>query len=167
MLRGGGRRHLGRVDEAIVLARADRRIFARLVEGIGADDPVMAMRACDAAEKVSRERPEWLAPFADLILGEYSAIPDQNIRWHLALMIGRLPLSGPRRDQAMSLLLGWMDQGRSPIVTVNSMETLAVFAERDHRLKDLVMDIIAARMADGPASVAARGRLLEKRLLKL
>jgi hypothetical protein len=48
-----------------------------------ADDPVLRSRAADAAEKVSRRRPELLAAHKRRLLGHVAEVPQQGVRWHV------------------------------------------------------------------------------------
>jgi len=40
------------------------------------------MRAADAIEKVTRDRPELLQPWKQQLLGTVSALEDKELRWH-------------------------------------------------------------------------------------
>ncbi len=65
--------------------------FPELLECLWCSDPVVRMRASDAAEKISVQRPELLRPFKAELLGLACEATQQEVRWHLALMIPRLP----------------------------------------------------------------------------
>jgi hypothetical protein len=50
------------------------------------------MRAADAAEKISRDRVILLQPDKRLLLGLLAETTQQEMRWHLAVMVPRLKL---------------------------------------------------------------------------
>ena len=56
-LQGGDRRSIGRVDEVVREVLADPSLFGRLFEGMLHEDPLIRMRAADAAEKDHRTAP--------------------------------------------------------------------------------------------------------------
>jgi len=69
LLRGGDRRSIGRSDEVerLVLRQPER--FPELVKCLWDEDPVIRMRAADAAEKVTLAHPELLNPHKQELLG--------------------------------------------------------------------------------------------------
>jgi hypothetical protein len=58
------------------------------------------MRAADAAEKISLKKPQLLAPFKAELLGLAEETAQAELRWHLALMVPRLPLSRAEHERA-------------------------------------------------------------------
>jgi hypothetical protein len=64
--------------------------------------------------KISRETPELLQPFKAEILGLADESQQQEVQWHMALMIPRLQLTGPERRRAAQRLKEYLE-GRSSI----------------------------------------------------
>ena len=62
-LTGGDRRSIGQADRVAARVSKDARLFPELIAGMWSDDPLVRMRAADAAEKVTRGNPELLQPF--------------------------------------------------------------------------------------------------------
>lgn len=62
-LRGGDRRSIGRVPHVVRVVSKNRELTGELIVGLVSDDPIIRMRAADALEKVSKERPSLLDPF--------------------------------------------------------------------------------------------------------
>jgi hypothetical protein len=62
ILQGGNRRSLGRANEVVTLIPGQPKRFPELLECLWCDDPVVLMRAADAAEKISAQRAELLHP---------------------------------------------------------------------------------------------------------
>ena len=67
LLMGGDRRSIGRVDEVLELVLGQPKRVGELAKLLWDSDAVVRMRAADALEKISRERPEWIENFKDEI----------------------------------------------------------------------------------------------------
>ena len=59
-LAGGDRRSIGRVDEVVANVLDDPALFDKLFHGIVGDDLLIRMRAADAAQRVTAQRPACL-----------------------------------------------------------------------------------------------------------
>lgn len=124
------------------------------------EDPVVRMRAADAVEKATAERPALLdASHRERLLGEIAAIDQQEVRWHVAQLLPRLDLDDGDVDRAVAVLEGFLDD-ESRIVRVNAMSALADLALAHPRLHEPVRRRIEDAMADGIPAVQARGRKL-------
>ena len=162
-LRGGDRRSIGRANAVAAVAAGDRRQFAELIQGLWDADEVVRMRAADAAEKASRERAELLAPYKAELLGLLAEATQQELRWHLAQMISRLPIGRSERKKAAEVLKTYLDD-RSSIVRTFAMQALADMATADEELRQEVTEIIQVLTKTGSAAMRARGRKLLKQL---
>jgi hypothetical protein len=82
-LQGGDRRSIGNANRvaAIILRQPDR--VAELMACLWSDDPIVRMRAADAAEKVSAKQPAFLAPFKTELLALADEPAQAELRWHL------------------------------------------------------------------------------------
>jgi hypothetical protein len=69
MLSGGDRRSLGRSEAAVKLVLPQPRRFGELMECLSSEDPVLRMRAADAADKVSAQKPRLLDRHKAELLG--------------------------------------------------------------------------------------------------
>ena len=101
------------------------------------------MRAADAAEKVTRKNPALLTPYKKELLGLMTETTRQELRWHLAVMVPRVPLNATERQLAISALNTYLED-RSSIV-----KTFALQGRADWRslsqLSDPVCWISCAR----------------------
>ncbi len=86
-------RSTGRSEEVARDVLADPSLFPVLFAATGDDDPVVRLRAADAAEKVTRQRPDLLRPHAAAVLELLAGTPDAGVRWHAAQLVARLPLT--------------------------------------------------------------------------
>jgi hypothetical protein len=108
-LTGGDRRSIGRSNEVVADVLADPSLFDLIFDAISSDNPLIAMRAADAVEKVTATRPELLRPHKRRLLTELALIPQQEVRWHVAQMLPRLSLSARERRQAVGILESYLD----------------------------------------------------------
>jgi hypothetical protein len=162
-LEGGDRRSIGRANEVASLVLKRPALFERLIACLWNESPVIRMRASDAAEKVSLERPDLLKPHKAELLGLLAETEERELRWHLAQMIPRLRLNGRERRQAAAKLRSFLSD-RSSIVKTCAMQTLADLAEQDARLRSEVVERIEELVRTGTPAMRARGRKLLPRL---
>ncbi|HEY7258717.1 MAG TPA: hypothetical protein VH459_06590 [Gaiellales bacterium] len=157
-LRGGDRRSVGRSEEVVADVLADSALFDPVFDAIGDDDPLVRMRAADAIEKVSARRPELLRGHTRRLL-ELGEIEQQEVRWHVAQMLPRVPLRAPERRRAVALLETYLGD-RSSIVRTWAMNALAELAMDDAALRRRVVPIIRTLTETGTPAMRARGRRL-------
>ena len=158
-LRGGDLRSIGRADEVARRILKEPALLAVLIDGMSHAEPLIRMRASDAAEKVSAARPEWFHPYRDRLLGTIAEIEQQEVRWHVAQILPRLELDPPRRQRAFALLLGYLEDA-SKIVVASALEALAHLAREDRKLAPQVFSLIKEGERTGSAAIRARCRKL-------
>jgi hypothetical protein len=160
LLEGGDLRSIGKADRVAKLVLRDRTLVRPLVKGLMSDHPVLRMRSADVLEKVSREKPEFLKRSMRTLLDRASVVPQQEVRWHLALIYPRLNLEGSDRRKALKLLASWLES-ESKIVVVTAMQGLADFAMQDPALRPRVRRLLERhREGDSPAARARARKLL-------
>jgi HEAT repeat protein len=69
MLAGGDRRSIGRATQVAATVLQSPSLFSQLIRGLWSADALVRMRAADAVEKISRDRPELLRPYKKELLG--------------------------------------------------------------------------------------------------
>jgi HEAT repeat protein len=158
-LHGTDRRSTGRVDEVVADVLAAPDLFGVLIAAMTGPDAVVRMRAADSAEKITRTRPELLAAHKAHLLGEVSAVPQSEVRWHVAQMLPRLELTESERRRAVQLLLGYLED-ESSIERTFAMQALADLAAGDEALRERVLPILERLAASGTPSMRSRGRKL-------
>jgi hypothetical protein len=159
LLHGGDRRSIGRSNAVAALVLKDRRLFAQLIHGMASADPRVRMRAADAAEKASSREHALLKPFKRELLSLLAVATDGELRWHLAQMIPRLPLSRRERARAWCAFMLYLED-RSSIVRTFTMQALADLAAHDPGLRLQLPVLLRALMRTGSAAMKARGRKL-------
>ena len=163
LLSGGDRRSIGRSDQvsALVIGKPER--FGRLVKCLWDADPVVSMRAADAAEKVSRENPALLQPHKAELLGLLAEVIQKEVRWHLAVMVPRLQLTTSEYRFAAELLKSYMED-RSSIVKTYAMQGLFDLAAQTPEIRMSVLELLRVQTRTGTAAMRARGRKLIRQL---
>jgi hypothetical protein len=163
ILKGGDRRSIGKSNQTAQLVLSEPKRFAELFECLWHEDPIVRMRAADAAEKVTVTRPELLKPYKQELLGLLAEAEQIELRWHLALMVPRLDLSELERQRAAESLQLYLED-RSSIVKTFALQGLADLARRDASLRELASQAIEESLRRGTAAMKARARKLIKDL---
>jgi HEAT repeat protein len=163
MLKGGDRRSIGKANQIAKLLSSDPQRFAELFKCLWDEDPIVRMRAADAAEKVTFTRPELLNPHKREMLGLLAEAKQIELRWHLALMVPRLALSGPERERASAALQHYLED-RSSIVKTFALQGLADLARQDSGLREPVRRTLEESLRTGTPAMKARARKLLKEL---
>jgi hypothetical protein len=158
-LSGGNRTSLGRTHEVVADVLASPLKFSALMACLAEEDPVLRLRASDAIEKISRLKPEWLAPFKLQILGIAGRVDQIEVRWHMAQILPRLNLTPRERTVAIDILFDYL-QDRSSIVKTHAMQAFADFAASDSKLKTKVLPLLEELTQIGTPAMRARGRKL-------
>jgi hypothetical protein len=159
LLEGEDRRTIGRSNQVAAIVSKDPKLFSELVAGLWSGDPLIRMRAADAAEKVTRKNPELLQPYKKELLGLMTDAREQELRWHLAVMIPRLRLNAKERQLATSLLNGYLED-RSSIVRTFALQGLAELAHHDPDIRPGVLEILREATRTGTPAMKARSRKL-------
>jgi hypothetical protein len=138
LLKGGDRRSIGRSARVTAIVSKNPRLFPKLIAGLWASDPLIRMRAADAAEKITRKNPEWLTPHKRNLLGLMTESLEQELRWHLAVIIPRLKLT-PKEVNAVTSCLESYLEDRSSLVRTLALPGLCDLAEEHPNLRSEVI----------------------------
>jgi len=163
LLMGGDRRSIGRVDEVLELVLGQPKRVGELAKLLWDSDAVVRMRAADALEKISRERPEWIEPFKLNLLGLMAETGQQEIRWHLSVIVPRLELTLMESQRAFEILKGYLTD-RSSIVKTFAMQGLWELSRQNAESRSEVVDLVRELAKTGTAAMRARGRKLLREL---
>ncbi len=117
------------------------------------------MRTADATEKVTRKNRELLLPYKKELLGLMAGTTEQELRWHLAVMVPRLLLNTKERYLATSLLTSYLED-RSSIVKTFALQGLADLAQDDPSIRPRVTEILREATRNGTPAMKARSRKL-------
>ena len=103
-LKEGDLRQKGKSEEVVADVLKKPQLFRHVVAGIVDAEPGVRMRASDAAEKITRSRPELLQPYKEDFLNVFARIDQKEVRWHLAQILPRLELAKNERQQVFEIL---------------------------------------------------------------
>jgi HEAT repeat protein len=158
-LRGTDRRSIGRSEEVVSDVLQDPSLFGVLIEATLGDDPVVRLRAADAAEKITRHRPGLLMAHKRRLLREVAAVQQKEVRWHVAQMLPRLTLTPRERAAATRLLVDYLDDD-SRIVQTCALQGLVDLARVDERLQLRIRPMVERLATTGSPAVRSRARKL-------
>lgn len=166
-LKGGDLRSIGKAEAVVDEVLNHPELFADLFSGLLNEAALIRMRSADALEKITRIHPEFLAPYKKILLDQVLSIEQQEVKWHVALMIPRLEYDQLEKEKIVKTLTFWLENDKSRIVRVNSLQALAELAESDNELRSIIMTKLKeiVEKNDSPAMVS-RGKKLLRRLSK-
>jgi len=153
---------IGRSDQVAAMVSKTPELFPELIAGLWSEDPLVRMRAADAAEKVTRKKCELLMPYRRELLGLMAETEQQELRWHLAAMVPRLRLNAKERQIAISSLNRYLVD-RSSIVKTSALQGLADLAQDDPSIRPRVIEILREAVLSGTPAMKARGRKSQAR----
>jgi hypothetical protein len=159
LLEGGDRRTIGRADDVAAIVSDHPELFPKLIAGLWAADPLVRMRAADATEKVTRQNHALLQSYKKELLGLMTTAQEQELRWHLAVMVPRLPLNEKERTLVVSSLNSYLED-RSSIVKTYALQGLADLARHEPSIRRGVEDILSEAARSGTPAMKARSRKL-------
>jgi len=159
LLSGGDRRSIGRANEVVDLVLAQPKRIGELTELLWDLDAVVRMRAADALEKISRERIELLQAYKSELLGLMAETSQQEMRWHLAVLIPRLEMTPEERRRAVGILERYLGD-RSSIVKTFAIQGLWELSLGDAALRPKVVELVRELTRTGTPAMRARGRKL-------
>jgi hypothetical protein len=117
------------------------------------------MRAADATEKVARKIPELLRPYKKEFLGLMAEAREPELRWHLAVIVPRLPLNSKERQLTTSLLSRYL-RDRSSMVKTFALQGLADLTVDGTSVRPGVIEILRQATRRGTPAMKARSRKL-------
>ncbi len=135
------------------------KLFPMLIAGLWSESPLVRMRAADATEKVTRRNRELLRPYKKELLGLLAEAKEQELRWHLAVMVPRLSLNAKERQLAISSLNSYLED-RSSIVKTFALQGLADLAQDDPSIRPKVIELLRESARTGTPAMKARSRKL-------
>src|SRR5258708_1212581 len=159
LLSGGDRRTIGRSDQAAAMVSPDPKLFPSLIAGLWPANPLLRMRSADATEKVTGENAGLVRSYKKEVLGLLSEAMQQELRWHLALMVPRLTLNPKERALAIATLTSYLDD-RSSIVKTFALQGLSDLARDDPDTRAEVIEILRKSARTGTPAMKARSRKL-------
>ncbi|MEQ8218741.1 MAG: hypothetical protein RH981_10920 [Arenibacter sp.] len=160
-LEGGDLRTIGGVKFLVPLIR-DQKDFDILFRYMYSKDRPIVMRAADTVEKSNLRHPEYLASHKSDLLGLLQSAKDKELKWHLSLLVSRLPLTDHELEIVLAKLKEWAsDPSESRIVRVNALQALCDIKDHEPRLEKDFRILIGKLQKEEIASINARIRNLK------
>ncbi len=157
-LLGCDRRSVGGADAAARAVIDRPALLGPLIALLADGDPLVRMRAADAAEKATRNRHAILQPLTEQVL-EAAGHPQQEVRWHALQMLPRLALAGDALEQAFTLAQASLAHP-SRIVQCEALTALFALSGQDPARRALALAQAEVALTKGPPSLRARARQL-------
>ncbi|MFZ4059118.1 MAG: hypothetical protein ACOYKE_13325 [Ferruginibacter sp.] len=124
ILKGTDLRSIG-ASNAIVPLVTTQAAFNQLFQLLKNSDRKLVMHAADAIEKITIQYPQFLLPHQTKIIEYLLQAKHIELKWHLALLVARLPLSEEELGIVWQTLTHWAtDVKESRIVRVNALQGL-------------------------------------------
>lgn len=149
-------------EEAIT----DEDTFDELVELMANDNPLIAMRASDAAEKASRKNKEFVKKHKKFLLDLLEKECRQEVYWHLAMMIPRTDLTKDERLYLFTKFENWFEKDPSRIVRVCSLQALYELSDGHTSLNERFQKLHAEALSSPIPSISARARRIAEAIKK-
>jgi hypothetical protein len=159
LLSGGDRRSLGRARTVLALVSQSPQQVAELVPLLADPDGVVAMRAADVLEKFSRDYPASLQPYRRSLLRLLPLTRQQEVQWHLALLVPRLTLTSPQRTAVLLALEGYL-RSESSLVRTLALQGMADLVSQAPRLWPRVERHLRRATTQGTPAMKARAKRL-------
>lgn len=162
MLQGGHPNSLGRTVEVVNLVLAEPQRLDELYRCYFSGDEVVRLRTSSALKRVAAVHPEWLVPYVDGLLGEVARIEQPSAQWTLAqlLVVLEAELTEAQRARATAVLQRNLETATDWIVLIQTMQTLAAWAESDAVLRRWLAPHLERLAEDPRRSVAGKARKL-------
>jgi hypothetical protein len=159
LLSGADRRSIAQTDRVAALA-TEPASFASLWALLRHADPLVRMRAADAAEKASRARPELLQGSKTALLDGSLEDGSHELTWHLLPMAARLDLSFDEASRLMRRLEDAAINDPSHVVQAEALGAAFTLAGRHRRLQNRARLLAKDALASPSEALAARARQL-------
>lgn len=164
ILSGGDLRSIGK-SNLVVLKVTNQTHFDDLFKCLFYDDRIVVMRAADAIEKITTNNPGYLRKHKKEIFALCKIFADEELKWHLALLIPRLQLDNKEFNAAWNILTAWAkDRSNSRIVRVNSIQGLFNLCLQNIALKPELILLLSELKEENIPSINARIKKLSQSL---
>ncbi len=154
----GDLRSDGFSPQVAALVIENPELLPDLLEALAGGEDIVRGHAADALERVSRLHPAWVSSHLDPLLSQATGDPLPMVRWHLAMLLGNLGISGVD-DQRISLVLIDLLDDRSSFVKSWAISSLCLVGRQVPESRALALESIASLQQD--ASIAVRHRALK------
>jgi hypothetical protein len=163
MLEDGHDRRTLAHNERVIRRIRSQLDFDRLFQMLYHPNRVISMRAVDAIEKITSKQPEFLAKHKQALLELFYFSRNIEMRWHMALLVIRVPLNPAQFGWVWDVLKSWAgDKRNSRLVRVSALQSLYDMSQKDHERSGEFEKLAEKIEREEIPSVNARIRSLRK-----
>lgn len=160
LLAKGDKRTVENVDKALRMLEADPELLATILVCMSDKSDGLAMRAADCLEKFSRRHAKLLQPHIKRLIAILQSMPQKEVRWHLAQILPRLPLSEEDLHDATVIWIKDFYEHSSSIVRAASLQAVFDVAVTSEEAEKVRGDMITFALQNGTPAMQARARRL-------
>lgn len=149
------------------VARAveDQQTFDDLFNLLLHHERLLVVRAADAVERVTLDRPEYLFQHRKQLLSMLKNTVHKELKWHMPLLITRISLESDELQEVWDILVYWaQNPNESPMVRVHALQGLYNLTRRHPYLSKALAPILQQLEHAPFPSVRLRVQKLAKRL---
>lgn len=120
--------------------------------------------------KKSKVNSEYIQNYKSKLICDIAPkIKQKEFRWHIAQLIFYLNLEPKENNDAVALLLNWLDEpkGKSKIVKVFCIQTLAELAKDNKELEQIITSKLDEFIREGSPAMKSRAKKIIKKLNNL
>lgn len=165
MLSAADRDSMDRSTEVAAEVLANPPLFKGIVRGMCSVDPVIRMRAADAAEKITRHNPGLLQPHKKTLL-RIARIDEKGFRSHVTPLFSRIPWTHAERNTVLLILQEYL-KDKSSAVRTSALQAMADQAAQDRKIRSGIVKQIRMLAETGTPAIKSRGKKLLERLERL
>ncbi len=160
-LKDGDLRSIASVDQLVerITTQAE---FDKLFDYLYSENRLIAMRAADAVEKVTRQNPQFLVIHKAQYFGLLEQAKQKEQKWHLAQLAVRFDYTAEELAIIWQKLQCWVENKKeSKLVRVNALQAMYDLAKYDQAHQRQFNEIAKALKAESVPSIDARLRKLQ------
>jgi hypothetical protein len=162
-LSGGDRRSIGQSNRVRGFVEGNPDSMADIAALVDEKDWLVSQRALDLLEKLAHDHPGWVEPYKQVFIGPLA----ESDKWEVRLQIVRaLPLFNWQTDELprVKAILRENIAHTQTFVRAWALNSLAIFAEQDSKLRPLVLRTLTAFENSSSKALRARARKIRQRM---
>ena len=160
MLDGGDRRSLGQVSRLVARVRRNPALLPQIIAALRSPRPLVAMRAADAVEKISRRRADSLVPYRRRLINATVRTHDPVARWNLIQCLPRLEFGRPAAMRLARRMEVWYLTDQSAIVRTSALDACVALARQEPAIEPIAERLVSKALTAPSPAVRARARRL-------
>lgn len=141
------------LEKLLEVAAVDPLIMDEVMRGIVDDSPCIRAQAAGMIEKITRVRPLFLRPYKRVLLSEFSAIEQPEVRCQMAVLYGRVFWDEWEMQQVVILLGKWIDTEEDENTIIHSLQSLYTLATQKARIQSQLIEHLKNAMQHRSSAV--------------